>query len=232
MIELIVQKREILGKQVKSLRQKGLVPAELYGKGVKNLHLTIPLKDFTKAFKQAGESSLVHIVVGGNRHPTMISDVERDPLTDEILSVDLRQVKLDEKLRVKVPFEFIGVSAAVKEKSGILVKAMHEIEVEALAGNIPRSLAVQLEGLREIGHSVYVKNLSFPEGVRPLVTAETAIVTVTPQMTEEEEKALAAEVAPEAVVVETEEKKAERLAKGAEKTQSSSPSAAPGPAKK
>jgi len=218
-MELLVQKREIFGKQVKSLRQKGLVPAELYGKGVKNLHLEIPIKDFNKVFKQAGESSLVHIIVEDKKHLVMISDVQRDPLTNEVLNVDLHQVRIDEKLKIKVPIEFIGVASAVKEKNGILVKTMHEIEVETLAGNIPRSIPVQLEGLTEIGHSVYVKDLSFPEGVRPLVTGETAIVTVTPQITEEEEKALAAEVAPEAVVVETEEKKAKRLAKEAEKTQ-------------
>lgn len=216
-MELAVQKREIIGKKTNALRRNGLIPAELYGKGIENLHLAIPIKDFNKVFKQAGESSLVNVILANKKYPAMITDVSRDPVTDEILSVDFHQVRLDEKIKIKVPFEFIGIAPVVKEKNGILVKAMHEIEVEALPGNIPHSIPVKLDGLLDIGQSIYIKDLGTIEGVRFLVPGATVIVTATPQITEEEEKALEAEVSPEAVVVETEEKKTERLAKEAEK---------------
>ena len=231
-MELLAQKREILGKKVKALRQKNLIPAELFGKGVKNHHISVPLKDFKKIFKQAGESSLVTVILEKKKHPVMISDVHLDPVTDEILNVDFHQVKLDEKLKIKVPFEFVGVAPVVKEKNGILVKAMHEIEVEALAGNIPHSIVVKLDGLADIGQSIHVKDLIIPEGVKPLAPQETVVVTARPQITEEEEKALEAEVSPETVAVETEEKKAERLAKEAEKGTSPKTETPPPTAKK
>src|SRR3989338_6914470 len=131
-MELQVQKREILGRKSNALREQGLVPAELYGKGVPNAHLTIPKKEFKKLFKVAGENTVVQVILDGKKYPALIYDVSYDPLTDEIDSVDLYQVRMDEKLKVKVPVEFLGVAPAVKEKNGVLVKALQEIEVEAL----------------------------------------------------------------------------------------------------
>ncbi len=209
-MELAVQKREKFGKAVRSLREQGLIPAELYGKGVENLHLAIPSKEFKKVFKQAGESSMVNVVLGNEKRPVMISGVAVDPVTDEVLSIDLYQVRLDEKIKIKVPLEFIGEAPAIKDFKGILVKAMQELEVEALPTNIPRSLVVDLTKIAQIGQSVYAKDLAVPSDVKLLVGPEAVLATVTAQMTEEQEAKLAAEVKPEDIKVETEEKKAER----------------------
>lgn len=209
-MDLQVQTREKFGKSVKNLRAEGLIPAELYGKGVQNLHLAIPLKDFRKVLKQAGESTMINVVLGNEKRPAMIYDVAVHPVSDEILNVDLYQVRLDEKIKIKVPLEFIGESMAVKDKKGILVKAMQELEVEALPTNIPRSLTVDLSKIADIGQSVYVKDLEVAKDVTILFAPESVVATVTAQMTEEQEAKLAAVVKPEDIKSETEEKKAER----------------------
>lgn len=223
-MELAVQKREKFGKAVSTLRQQGLIPAELYGRGVENLHLAIPVKEFKKVFKQAGESSMVNVVLGNEKRPVMISGVATDPVTDEVLSVDFYQVRLDEKIKIKVPLEFTGEAPAIKDFKGILVKAMQELEVEALPTNIPRSLIVDLTKLAAIGQSVYAKDLAVPSDVKLLVGPEAVIATVTAQMTEEQEAKLAAEVKPEDIKVETEEKKE---ARAAEKSATGEGAAAP-----
>lgn len=225
-MELIVQKREILGKQVKALRKKGLIPAELYGKGVENLHLIVQDKDLRKILKQAGESSLVNIVLdspaGEKKYPTIIHDVQFDPITDEILNADFYQVKLDEKIKIRVPLEFIGESPVVKEKDGVLVKAIHEVELETLPGNIPHSIIVKLDELKDIHQSIYIKDLSVSSGIRLMAPPETVVATIIPKLTEEQEQVMAAEIAPETIKVETEEKKTERLTKKTETPPSSS----------
>lgn len=226
-MELQVQKREKFGKAVSVLRQQGLIPAELYGRGVENLHLAVPTKEFRKVFKQAGESSMVNVVLGNEKHPVMISGVATDPVTDEVLSVDFYQVRLDEKIKIKVPLEFTGEAPAIKDFKGILVKAMQELEVEALPTNIPRSLVVDLTKLAAIGQSVYAKDLAVPSDVKLLVGPEAVIATVTAQMTEEQEAKLAAEVKPEDIKVETEEKKE---ARAAEKVAAEAPTAGVAPA--
>lgn len=223
-----MQKREKLGRGVGALRQQGLLPAELYGKGLRNLHLSVPLKDFKKVFKQAGENTVVQVLLDGEKHPVLIQDVSYNPVTDEMESVDLYQVRMDEKLKVGVPLEFVGVAPAVKEKNGLLVKALQEVEVEALPNDLPHHLAVDISKLADIGQSLYVKDLSVPAGVKVLVSPETVVATVTAKVTEEEELKMreAAAAGVEGVKVETEEKKAEREATKAATGEAAAPAGA------
>src|SRR3989344_4402675 len=213
-MELSVQKRSILGRGVKSLRKQGLVPAELYGKGVANLHLAVPSKEFKKVFKEAGENTLVNLLVEKEKHPVLINDVSFDYLSGDVESVDFYQVRMDEKLKVGVPVEFLGIAPAIKEKNGVLVKSLQEIEVEVLPADIPHEFKVNLSKLADIGQSVYVKDLDIPERVKVLVAPETVVATVIAKVTEEEELAMqqAAGKGVEGIKVKTEEKKAEREA--------------------
>lgn len=212
-MDLQVQKREILGRGVKELRKKGLVPAELYGKGTANLHLSIPSKEFKKLYKEAGENTVINVLIDGQKHPVLVNDVAYDPLSGEVRSIDLHAVRMDKKLKVGVPVEFLGVAPAIKEKNGLLVKALKEVEVEALPTDIPRSFKADLSKLTDIGQSIYVKNLEVPSGVKILLDPETVVATVTAKVTEEEELAMQqATTGVETIKVETEEKKAEREA--------------------
>lgn len=228
-MELVVQKREKFGRAVMGLRKEGMIPAELYGKGVKNEHLAIPVKDFRRVFKQAGESTLIDVVIGTEKKPAMIYDVMTDPVTDEILSVDLYQVRLDEKIKIRVPLEFIGESLAIKDEHGILVKPMQEIEVEALPNKIPHSIKVDISKIAHIGEVVNVGSLNLGSDIKILADDTAVLATVTAQMTEEQEAKLAAEVKPEDVKVETEEK---REARAAEKAATGEAGAAPAAAGK
>lgn len=205
-MELKVQKREILGRKVESLREEGIIPAELYGRGLENVHLSVPAKEFSKVFKQAGESTVVNLDLGDKKVPVLIYEVSTDPLSDKIIHVDFYAVKMDEKITTSVPLEFTGEAPAIKEKQGVLVKAAQELEIRALPADLPHHLEVKLDALSEIGMSVYVKDLSIPKGVEILVKPETVVATVVEQAKEEvEEKPVSAE----GVKVEGEEKRAE-----------------------
>lgn len=226
-MELAVQKREKLGRGVKALRGKGFIPAELYGKRLGNLHLSVSKKDFKKVFKEAGENTVVNLIFEGEKRPVLIHDVSYDILSDDFQSIDFYQVRMDEKLKVGVPVEFIGVAPAVKEKNGLLVKSLQEVEVESLPADLPHKLSADISKLVEIGQSLYVKDLFVPSGVKVLVSPDTVVATVTAKVTEEEELAMrqAAAAGVEGVKVETEEKKAEREAAKAPGEAAAAPSA-------
>ncbi len=218
-MDLVAQKRVILGKKTRTLRYQGRVSAELYGRGLPNLHLSVARKDLYQALK-AGENAIINLVVDSEKKPTLIYDVSRDPVTDEILSADFYQVRMDELLTTKVPVDFRGESPATKA-GGVLVKAVQEVEVEALPANIPQSLTVDLSKLAEIGQSFQVRdwplNDLLKKGVKILLEPELVVVTVKAQMTEEQEQAMAATTPTlETVKVETEEKKAERALRQAQ----------------
>ncbi|MDP3948031.1 MAG: 50S ribosomal protein L25 [bacterium] len=217
-MELVAQKREVFGRAVRQLRTQGIIPAELYGHGLENIHLSIREKEFLGVFKEAGENTVVTVVVGGEKLPVLIYDVERHPISEAIISVDFYQVRMDEKIKATIPLEFIGIAPVVKEAIGVLVKSMHEVEVEALPADLPHEIVVDLGVLTELGKSIYVKDLPIPANAKIMVDPETVVVSVTEKVSEEEEKAAqeaAVTASVEQVAVETEEKKAERDVKKA-----------------
>lgn len=210
-MELQVQKREKLGRQVKRLRKEGITPAELYGRGFENIHLSVLTKEFKKVFKKAGETTIINLVLDEKKYPALIQDVSFHPVSDEVKSVDFYKVRMDEKIKVKVPLEFVGISAGVKEHDGVLVKTLHEVEVEALPADLPHVLKVDISKLEDVDQSIYVKDLEIPKGVKVLVDSDTAVASINAKVTEEEELAMQEKAAGgvEEVKVEGEEKKKE-----------------------
>lgn len=220
-MELTVQKREILGRKVGASRKGGLIPAEIYGRGLENIHISVIAKEFKKVFKEAGETTIVNLVLnlpaGEQKYPVLIQDIKYHPIKDGIEQVDFYRVRMDEKLKVGVPLEFVGVALGVKEKNGVLVKAMQQIEIEALPADIPHTIKVDISRLDDIGKSIYVRDLEVSGNVKILLSLETVVATISAKVTEEEEKAMqqTATGGAEGVKVETEEKKAERAAEAA-----------------
>lgn len=211
-MDLTVKTRELLGRGVKSLRSEGLIPAELYGHNVANRHLSVPAKEFSKIFKEAGESVIINLLVDNGKIPVLVHEVVSDPISDAVTHIDFYQVNMNEAITTSVPLEFVGQSLAIKEKKGVLIKAMQEIEIEALPGNLPSKIEVNIGLLNDIGQSLYIKDLKALEGVKFLVDDSTVVATITEQAKEEEIPVGPASV--EEVKVEGEEKKEE--AKGEE----------------
>lgn len=213
-MELTAQKREIFGKKVKSLRSQGLIPAELYGHGFPNFHLSVDSKEFAKVFRDAGESAIIqlNIVDDSALVNVLIHDIQRGSLTDEITHIDFYQVRMDEKITAQIPVRLIGEAPAVKD-GGILIRAMQEMEVEALPAELPHDIPIDISGLEKIGSSLYVRDIQPIKGVKFLVDPETVVATVKEPAKEEiEEKP----VTVEDVKVEGEEKK-EKKEKGEER---------------
>ena len=207
MIKLDVQKREVFGKKVKSLKTQGLIPAELYGHNRPNFHLSVSAKEFFKVFREAGETTIINLSFEKEELPVLVHEVTKDPLGEGITHIDFYQVKMDEKIDVPIPLEFIGEASAVREKEGVLVKAMQEVEVRALPANLPSRIDVDVSVLNDIGESIYVKDLNLPAGVEPLIDGETVVVTITEQAVEE---VSAGPESVEEVKVEGEAERAER----------------------
>lgn len=207
-MELQAQKREKFGtKATKTLRAKGFIPAELYGRGAANLHLSVLSKDFHKVFKEAGESMLLTLMVDGEKRPVLIFDVKTDPVKGAVIHTDFYQVRLDEKIKTHVPIILQGVSSGVKEKGGILIHAMREVEIEALPADMPHDIKLDVAGLDDVGKSLYVKDLPELKGVDYTAGPETVIATISAKVEEEVE---APPVDVSEVKVEGEEKKEAR----------------------
>ena len=208
-MELNVQTRKILGKKVDALRKQGLIPAELYGHKLDNLHLTVPKKEFSKIFKEAGESTVIKLKTEDKEFNVLVHDIDKNVLTDEISHIDFYAVKKDEKIKVRAPLRFIGESAAVKEKGAILIKAVHELEIEALPDDLLHHIEVDISKLIDLNMSILVKDLKINPKVKVSANPETVIASVI----EQKEEVVVEERKVEEIKVEGEEKKAEKAEK-------------------
>lgn len=195
-IELSAELRQTTGSKVKFLRKSGYIPAVLYGKGQDSLNLQIKSSDFSKALKEAGESTLVYVNLGKDSHPTIIHDVTRDPVRDEVIHADFYKVNLHEKIDAKVPVVFQGESPAVKNLGGIFVRNVNELEVEALPQNLPHELTIDISVLKEFGDKITIADLKRGLGDLAELTAEdddAIIATVQEPKSQEELEADLAE---------------------------------------
>jgi large subunit ribosomal protein L25 len=208
-MDLAVKSRDVLGKKVKALRREGLIPAELYGHGFKNVHLALPAKEFNKVLKEAGSTSVVTLLLGKESKSAMIHEVARHSITSEVIHVDFHQVRMDELVKAHVPLEFVGEAPAIKAFSAVINKSMSDIEVEAFPQDLPHSIAVDLSVLDALDKTIYIKDLKRPKGVTFLIEDETAVATAT-EPAPEEVVAPVETVDVSAITTEGEEKKAER----------------------
>ncbi|MBI3952413.1 MAG: 50S ribosomal protein L25 [Candidatus Doudnabacteria bacterium] len=223
-ITLTAAKRTILGKSVSKLRKSEKLPAVVYGHGLETLPLEVDEKEFRKAFKSAGENTIVSLHLDGRQIPVIIHDVQMHYLKDHPIHVDFYAVRMDEKLKADIPVRFVGESAAVKAMGGVLVKNLSEIEVECLPSDLPQYFEVDISFLNTFEDSIRVSDLKVPEGVKVLAPAEELIANVAAPRTEEELKALETEVkedvaSVEGVIKPETEVKGEAEAEEAEKKQ-------------
>lgn len=187
MHHLDARPRTELGKKAKSLRNQGFFPAVLYGRGVEGARpITLSALDFEKAWREGGESSLLLLTVEGKPYNVLIHEVARDPLMDKPVHADFYAVAMDKKIRTRVPLNFIGNAPAVKDLGGILIKVMHDLEVEALPQDLPHELMVDLTPLEALDTRITAKDIAIPSGVSLLANGDDVIVIVEPPRSEEE----------------------------------------------
>lgn len=214
-VTLQAETRSIIGRQVKSLRRQGFVPAVVYGHEFKPLSIQVPLKDFERVYAEAGESTVVYLNVNGQDHPTIIHDIVRDALSDKFLHADFYKVRLDEKISAKIQLNFIGESPAVKGLGGILVKNISEIEVEGFPQDLPHQIDVDISGMAELRSHIQIKDLPISTKLEVKAEPEAIIALIQEPISEEELKAqleTPAAAAPEDVEVIKKEKPEEEVA--------------------
>lgn len=213
MIKLNAKIRKETGRKTNALREADRIPAVVYGHKVKNLMLDIDYKDFQKVLRQAGESSLIELDIEGEKEKksVLVHEIQKDPVSDKFIHIDFFQASLTEEVQVKVPLVFEGESIAVKDLGGTLVKNISELEVKALAKNLPHEIKVDIGGLNTFEDHILVKDLNLPKEVKVLAKPDEIIVSVARVEKVEEELAKEIEEKVEDVEKVEKEKKTEDI---------------------
>ncbi|MGI6240619.1 MAG: 50S ribosomal protein L25 [Candidatus Omnitrophica bacterium ADurb.Bin292] len=197
--ELQVKPRTVEGsRKARNVRRQELIPAIVYGHGMKPLALEIPEREFLKAIQtKAGENVMISLKVEGvtlQESTCLIKAMQHDPVTDQISHVDLMMISMTEKITVKVPVVVVHGDEAPGVKEGGALDVVHyEIEVECLPTQIPEKIEIDVKDMK-INDVVHVSQLVITEGVQCLLDPEDVVVAIRPPR--EEEVAAPAEDGP------------------------------------
>ncbi|MBB3114104.1 large subunit ribosomal protein L25 [Paenibacillus phyllosphaerae] len=179
---------------LKQMRKRGYIPGIVYGKKLSGpVSIAVDEKELQQLLR-GNRHALLELELGGSgKQPVMLTDIQRDPLSRQVLHVDFHQVNMNEEIRTQVRLEMIGDSEGVRE-GGILQAMIHELEIHCLPTEIPDVIEIDVSQL-QIGQNLLVYDLKLPQGVTTKLDAEQVVVTIlAPQ------KELSAEEAEEAAI--------------------------------
>ncbi len=196
-IQLQATKRKILGKKVSVLRRQGITPVHLFGHGIESVALQSDTTKLQRALARAGKTGLISLKFDKEESPrnVMVREVQTEPLTGETLHVDFYQVRMGEKVSVKVPVVFVGEAPALKSKDNMLVHELNALTVECLPDKIPASVVLDVSALTEAEQALRVKDIKLDEDITVLNDPGVVLARISVRRAEKVEEVVVAEEA-------------------------------------
>ena len=134
--------------EARRLRASGRVPAVLYGGKGDAIALSVNTKQVNAILRsESGHNTLFQVDLNGKHEPAILKDWLNDPVSGNLLHVDLLRVAMDVRMRVKVPVHTFGDPAGVKVQGGVFEVVTREVEIECLPGEIPTEFKLDVSGL-------------------------------------------------------------------------------------
>jgi large subunit ribosomal protein L25 len=192
---LKAEERKILGKKIKTLRREGILPGNVYGKGLPSKALQVALTDFEKAHKEAGDTGIIDLQLDGKSHPVLVKNLQMNFRSHTPLHADFYQVNMKEKVKAVVPVVTVGEPKAVADKIGMLMQPLSEVEIEALPDKLAEKIEVDVEHLAALDDHILVSDLKAPEGVAILTDPSQTVAKIAELVAPEPEPEPEAEAA-------------------------------------
>jgi large subunit ribosomal protein L25 len=195
------------------LRQKGRIPAVLYGPGTESVLLSVNSSDIDKILKKGRiGQALLNLVIPNNEETStktvMVKELQLHPVSRNFLHIDFYEVAMDRKIMVNIPVMTIGKAKGV-ENGGILQIIRRELEVECFPLDVPESIEIDITDL-DIGDSIHLGDIARQSKIEFLDDENFTVVTVvSPKVEEAEEAAEEAEEEGEAAIAEEGEERPE-----------------------
>ena len=161
-----------------SVRGMGRVPAVFYGPKENATPISVDAGKLEMIWRDAGETTLITLKGAGDDKDTLIHDIQIHPVTGSILHADFYVIEKGKKVEIHVPLEFVGSAPA--EKAGhIIVKALHEVEIEVAPAELPHNFQIDLSRLENVGDHILAGDIKLPASATLKTGAEEILVSVT-----------------------------------------------------
>lgn len=189
---LMAEQRQVVGKQVKTLRAEGKLPGVIYGHNVEPTPITLDERDASNLLRKTSLSTLLTVYLDGEEYAVLVRETQKGILDRRLLHVDFQAIDMDEIVRAHVEINLSSdESPAVQEFGALLVSGLDALEIECLPNELPENIEIDVSGLEKIGDTILVRDLDLPEGITILDDPDTMLVVATPPseiLVEEEEE--------------------------------------------
>ena len=177
-LSLEAEPRTTLGKKVRFLRRDGITPANLYGRAQESMALQISTRSIQKAMASGATFSMLALQIQGEKESrsVLLRRIQREPVTREILHVDLYQVEEDRPVRTVVPVQLVGTAPVSMLRDILVTQELHELEIESLPKFVPNLIEVDISSLTDPEQQISVGDITPPENVTISLDDSTAIV--------------------------------------------------------
>ena len=182
-VKLKAQKRTLIGRNaIKKIKEKGLVPAVIYGSQAEPMTLQIDARELTTVLAGASsEHVLVELEILDGSQSThrlaLIQEVQHHPLKSALVHVDFHAVSATEKITSEVPIEAVGEALGVRTFGGLLEYSLRTLEVECYPQDLPDIVRIDVSNLN-IGESLHVRDIQLPSGVEAITDEDLTVVSV------------------------------------------------------
>ena len=195
-LSLKLEPREITGKKVKMLREQGIVPVHVYGRSLEPLALQVESQLLRRILLQVGTNVPLSVEIDGQKGEDIcfVREVQRHPVTEDVLHVDFMRVDVEQTIEAEVPIVLIGTAPGVREMNGTLLQPMQSILVVSLPMNVPASIELDVSTLDDFEKAIYVRDVSVAANVTVVTDSDEMIARVVPPRVEVEEVAVEEEV--------------------------------------
>lgn len=214
-MEISAKQRTIKGSKVSRLRKEGLVIGSIFStksSREKNdsIQISLDQTDFDKLYKEAGESTLIKVVVEKDKtRECLISEVQYHPVTLSLTNVNFYEVDLTSKITANIPVEIIGeeLNPIIKAGEAILLSVLSEIEVECLPRDLPQHFEIDVSQMKEIGEMISIADAIHVDESKVTILTDKTEVLVKLDYAEQKELEVEEEKSVEDVEVEEKGKK-------------------------
>ena len=185
MFSLVAEKRS--GGDNQKSRSEGKIPVVVYGPKTDSTSLLVKEGDFKKILQEAGESTIISLDTPDGKIDVLIQDTQFHPVTGTAIHADFYALDTSKPIEVKIPLVFEGIPPAVKNLGGMLVKVLHEIEIEVLPKDLPHNLVADVSGLAELDSHLLAKEIKLPPNAKLITNPEETVAIIDVPKEEEEE---------------------------------------------
>ena len=178
-VKIKLEPRTITGKKVRRLRRQGYVPVHLYGAGGGSTVHQVEAKLLGKVLPQVGTNVPLMVEIEGRKEDVcFVRDVQRHPVSEDLLHVDFLRVDVSQTIQSEVPVIITGVAPAVVDIGGTLLQPLHSVVVESLPLDVPGSFSVDIGGLDDFEKAIYVRDIAAPPRVTILTDPDDMLARI------------------------------------------------------